>query len=175
MKFIDASKSTLRKFSISSISDFDLVVMFEGMNTLSEFKVVGNDDFSWETLDAMIVKDRRMVTAMSEQTDDEDRDEEGSEILLPNLEALHVICKTYFQVQKSFLNVVRSRWWPEDDSRDRAVVRLKTASLQSISEDERPVFGAEADDPRCQGLDIEMLAPEGPLENEVGWVLGQQN
>ena len=174
IKFINASKLTLRKFSIYMVSGLGLevVVMLKGMKGLSEFMVVGNDDFDWEDLEAMIVKDRGTVTATSGDTDDENIDKKRNEILLPNLEVLHVICKTDFSVQKAFLDVVRSRWWPENDSRDTGMARLKTASLQSISTSERLAFGAEVDDIRRQGFDIKMLEPQGLLEGqEVDWVV----
>jgi len=146
--------------------------MLKGMKGLSEFMAVGNDDFDWEDLEVIIVKDRGTVTARSGDTDDENIDKKRNEILLPNLEVLHVICKTDFSVQKAFLDVVRSRWWPEDDSRDIGMARLKTASLQSISTSERLAFGAEVGDIRRQGLDINMLEPQGLLEGqEVDWVV----
>jgi hypothetical protein len=171
MEFIKASKSTLRKFSISMTSGLELMVMLQGMKSLSEFKVV-DEDFDWEALEAMIAGDRGIITSTSGETDDEDINEEGHEILLPNLEVLHVICKTYFQVQKAFLDVVRSRWWPEDDFRDGAVARLKTASLQSISTSERLAFGKEVKEIRRQGFDIQMLEPENILEGEeADWFL----
>ena len=172
IEFINASKSTLRKFAISAISQFDAIVLLEGMNKLCEFRVIGNDDFEEGVLERMILKDREMVTAMSGDTDDEVTDEGGHEIFLPKLEVLYVICKTYFHVQKAFIDMVHSRWWPEDDSSDRAVARLKTASLKSISMSERLVFGAEVEEIRCQGFDIQMLDPENLLEGEeADWLL----
>jgi len=134
----------VRKFAISAISQFDAIVLLEGMNKLCEFRVIGNDDFEEGVLERMILKDREMVTAMSGDTDDEVTDKGGHEIFLPKLGVLHIICKTYFHVQKAFIDMVRSRWWPEDDSSDRAVARLKTASLKSISMSERLVFGADS-------------------------------
>ena len=79
----------------------------------------------------MIVEDRLggIVTAMSGGTDNEDIDERRNEVLILNPEVLHVIYRYYFHAQKSFLGVVRSRWWVEDNSRDKALVRLKTAPL----------------------------------------------
>lgn len=58
MEFIDASKSTLRKFSISMISELDVIVIFEGMKGLREFRVVADDGSGSDALEAMIVKDR---------------------------------------------------------------------------------------------------------------------
>jgi hypothetical protein len=171
IEFINASKSTLRKFAISMISGVEVMAMLQGMKSLSEFRMVGNDNFDWEALEAMIVKGG-IVTPTSGETYHENINEEGHEILLPNLEVLHVICKTYFQVQKAFLDVVRSRWWPEEDSRDIGVTQLKTASLQSINTSERLAFGKEVEEIRRQGIDIQMLEPEGLLEGEgADWVL----
>jgi hypothetical protein len=172
IKFINASKSTLRKFAISTISQFDAIVMLEGMNNLCEFRVIGNDDFEEGVQERMIIEGRGMVTATSGDTDDEVADEGEREIFLPNLEVLHVICKTYFHVQKAFLDMVHSRWWPEHDSRDRSVARLKTASLKSISMSECLAFGAEVEEIRRQGFDIQMLDPENLLEGEkADWFL----
>ena len=167
IEFIDASKSTLRKFAISTISQFDAIVMLEGMNNVCGFRVIGNDDFEEGVLEEIIIKDSGVVAATSGDADDEVADEGGHEIFLPNLEVLHVICKTYFHVQKAFLDMVRSRWWPQEgDSRDRAVARLKIASLQSLSMSERLAFGDEVEKIRRQGFDIRMLEPEGLLEGE---------
>ena len=49
--------------SISKISQFDAMVMLEGMNNLCELRVVGNADFEEGVLEGMIIKDRRVVTA----------------------------------------------------------------------------------------------------------------
>jgi len=107
-----------------------------------------------------------MVSEMSAQTDDEDTDKEASEIRLPNLEVLHVICKPYSYVQRAFLNMIRSRWWSEDasSSNDRTVARLKAASLQSITMGEHVAFGTEIGDIRSRGFDIRMLDEVRELE-----------
>jgi hypothetical protein len=172
MKFIKASKLTLRKFSIYMVAGLEVIFMLKGMKGLSEFMVVGNDNFDCRDLEAIIVKDRGTVTATSGDTDDGDIDERRNKILLPNLEVLHVVCKTHLHVHKAFLDVVRSRWWPEDNSRDVGIARLKTASLQSINTGERLAFGAEVDEIRRQGLDIKILEPEGLSEGEeADWVV----
>jgi len=59
---------------------------------------------------------------MSGQMDDEDTDEEASEILLPNLEVLHVVYKPYAHVQMAFPDVVCSQWWLEKTSLLQAMI-----------------------------------------------------
>ena len=66
-------------------------------------KVVGNDNFDWRELKAIIAKDGGIFIPTSGDTDDDDIDEKRNEILLPNLEVLHIVCKTCFYVQKPFL------------------------------------------------------------------------
>jgi len=162
--FINESKSTLRKLSISMISDLEFMEIIEVMKGLSEFRVFGSDDFEAEFLEELIVggeKGGDIVSEMSGQMDDDDEDidENASEIRLPNLEVLHVVCKPYSHVQRAFLDVVRSRWWSEDESSsyDGTVTRLKAVSLQSIHTSQRLAFGTEVDEIRRRGFDVRML------------------
>lgn len=80
------------------VAGLEVMVMLKGMKGLSEFMVVGNDNFDWRDLEAIIAKDRSIFIPMSGDTDDEDIDEKWNKILLPNLEVLHVVCKTCFYV-----------------------------------------------------------------------------
>jgi len=160
LEFIHASKSTLRKFSISMISDDDLMEILEGMDRVNELRVIGSEQFREDAMKALVVGRKNE----SDMVADGDKFEEESEILLPNLEVLHVICTsgmTYAQVQKVFLDVVRSRLL-DADSHGEAVARLKTAFLHSMGPDQPLAFGADGDDISCQGFDIKTL--KGPRD-----------
>ena len=169
VKFINASKPTLRKFSVSMVSDYDLIEMLKGMNRINELRLIGNDGFDGDTLKALVIGRENLEMHMEYKCGLSNwrrhLNQDESKILLPNLGVLHVVCKTYSHVQRAFLDVVRSRRCPEVHSRKGAVARLKTAVLQNINADQLPAFGAEVDDIRRQGFDIRML--EGLLEDEA--------
>jgi hypothetical protein len=132
LEFIHASKSTLQKFSISMVSDNDLMEILEGMNRVNELRVIGNEGFRGDFLKALVVRGKKERDTVDDE-DDEDKIEEASEIPLPNLEVLHVICTTYAHVRKAFLDVMRSRPL-EVAAHDEAVARLKTACLYSMGD-----------------------------------------
>jgi len=62
MEFVNALKSTLRKFPIYITLELDVMVMLEGIKGLRQFRVVGNGDFGSEV---MVVKDSGRNTATS--------------------------------------------------------------------------------------------------------------
>jgi len=171
-RFINASKPTLRKFSVSMVSDYNLVEMLKGMNRVNELRLIGNDEFDGDILKALVIGrgpenfgySKCGMSAFRRRL----KNAKESKILLPNLGVLHVVCKTHSDVQRAFLDVVRSRRCPEVGSHDGAVARLKTAVLQNINVDQLPTFGVEVDGIRRQGIDIRIL--EGVLEEESDWV-----
>lgn len=102
-----------------------------------------------------------VVGNSGEADDDEDEEIEDEQndrqINLPNLEVLHVICKTQSDIRKAFLQVVRSR------SGSSEAARLKSVSLQ-IGENEQL---------KRRGFDVTTL--DGPLNDEdADWVYGGQ-
>ena len=150
-------------------SDLEVMEILEKMKGLSEFRVFGDNDFEAEFLEELIIRGEgggETVREMSGQMYDEDTGEGPSEIRLPNLEVLHVVSKPYSRIQRAFLDVVRSRWWSEDESSsyDGTVTRLKSASLQSINTGERLAFGTEVDEIRRRGFDVRMLDEVRELE-----------
>ena len=140
--FVREHRSTLQKFSISMVSD-DLRYLLKGTENLKELRVFGTDM-------------RYTLRALKKDA------VRNAGILVPNLEVLHVICKQHSGLQKTFLNVVRSRSGSPGGSRSD-VARLRSVSLQN----------GENEQLKRQGFDVTIL--DGPLNDEdADWVYGGQ-
>ena len=159
--YIEKNSSTLLKLSIAP-SESGLVDTIPYLRSLVELKLYDNDCENdglitmYEILSSLVVNSKM----------------DPSTIPLPRLEVLEIICQATEENQRTFMKVVDSRWWSDEEENarqkegQRSLSRIKRSVLMNVHTELNMFCRDDVDVLRAQGLSIEYLAPFDGMDDD---------
>ena len=163
--YIKENGPTLLKLSLSAISSHSgFVRSIPYLGSLVELKLLDNDYGTNGSI--KIHKILRSLVVNPEM--------DPSNIPLPRLESLEIICQATEENQKMFMKVINSRWWSDSDEvknarqkqGQRSLSRIKRSVLLNVHTELNMFCRDDVDVLRAEGMSIEYLAPFDGMDKD---------
>ena len=159
--YIKNNGSTLLKLSIAPVSfRSGFVESIPWLGSLMELKLYDNDlDANGSTMMYKILSSLVVNPEMDPST-----------VPLPRLESLEIICQAHEVNQRMFMKVIKSRWWSDEEERQkqgqRSLSRIKRSVLFNVHTELNMFCRDDVDDLRAEGMRIEYLAPFDGMDKD---------
>ena len=160
-QFIKKNGSTLLKLSIAPSDDL-FVKVIPYLRSLVELRLYDNN---CDGNGSSVINDILYNLVVKPEMD-------SSDIPLPRLEALEIICHATEYNQRIFMKVIGSRWWSDEEEnvrqkqRERPLSRIKRSVLLNVDTELNVFCGDDVNLMREQGMNIDYLAPFDGMDKD---------
>ena len=160
--YIKKNGSTLLKLSIAPVPHDGFVQIIPYLRSLVELKLYDSDYDNDGSI--KIHKILRSLVVKPEM--------DPSTIPLPRLEGLEILCQAIEKNQRTFMEVLESRWWSDEEENarqkqgQRSLSRIKRSVLLNVHTELNNFCRVKADALRTEGMNIEYLAPFDGMDED---------